>query len=143
MSSKDIREKEVLIQVTQDSRRRSLRATDLAIKPKVERPTSRAAGEKRDQGDIDVSGFDVTFKTSIPDHVWYEIMKETEEAERLGTTMPEVSIAVTFAYRAGIGSRTVTLAGNGATLFPDDITVPGKGYVMASWTGFFPEMTST
>ncbi|RTL08831.1 MAG: hypothetical protein EKK62_05705 [Acidimicrobiia bacterium] len=88
----------------------------------------------------------MSFKAAVPNHVWFEIADEVQEAERHGEAMPEPTIAVTLSYRGGQGTRTLTLsggAGGGATLFPDDLTIPGAGYVSTSWTGFFPEMTST
>lgn len=150
MSANDIRSKEALIQITVDSvRRGTVKVKDLSIKPNTERNMTQYPGEKRKSSDISVSGYDVSFKANARDHAWWDIVNLVQEADRAGQAMPRISIAVTLSYRGGVGSRTLTLAGGGEggeTLFPDEaLNIPESAaeYVSSSWTGFFPEMTSS
>lgn len=140
MSSRLIRTKEATIQVSIDGVRQSWSGLikDLSIKPDVDRAKFRHVGAKRSTGDLDIKGFDVSFKTSIQTHAWWDVVKAMMEAERNGQDMPEVSIAITYAYR-GSATRTVTLHTD-AILFPDDFTIPESDYLTLSWSGFFAEM---
>lgn len=141
MSSNLIRAKEATIQVTIDGVRQtwSRKIKNFNIKPDVERTRTRHVGQARAAGDIDIKGYEVTFKCNRSDHGWMEVINRVQRADSNGDILPDVSIAVTYSYRDG-QSRTVTLSG-GCDLFPDDLDIPESGYVEDSWTGFFPNMT--
>lgn len=140
MSSNLIRTKEATVQVTIDGVRQpwSRRIKNFSIKPDVERPRTRHVGQARAAGDIDIKGYEATFKCNRSDHGWMDVINRVQSADRTGQPLPVVSIAVTYSYRTG-QSKTVTLSG-GRDLFPDDLDIPESGYIEDSWTGFFPEM---
>lgn len=140
MSSNLIRTKEATIQVTIDGVRQpwSRDIKDLSIKPDVERMRTRHVGQARAAGDIDIKGYEVTFKCNRSNHGWMDVIERVQRADRNGDVLPVISIAITYAYRDG-QTRTVTLSG-GRDLFPDDLGIPESGYLEDSWSGFFPEM---
>lgn len=109
---------------------------DISIKPDVTISKQRFTGQARAAGDIDVVGYDVSFKTEKQDTQWSDLWNSIQSAEENGLDMPDVSIVMTYAYR-GLGAvvSTITLHGN-MVLKMDEDSVPQSGYQANSWTGF-------
>lgn len=116
-------------------------AHDISIKPDATIAKKRFTGEARARGDLDVVGYDVTFKTEKSDHIWSDLWNEIEEAEANGLDLPDISIVMTYAYR-GLGGnvRTVVLHGDPSMKMDDD-NVPQSGYQGNSWSCFFSYAT--
>lgn len=142
MSSKNIRTKEATVQITLDGvrlRGSMLTAHDVSIKQKAEMPTTRFPGEDREKADLDVQGYEVSFKTHKDDHVWSQVRQALEAGAGIGGVMPEIAITFTFSYRGG-AVRTVQLHGDGV-IKPSEGSIPQSGYLLDSWDGFFSYMT--
>lgn len=108
---------------------------DISVKPDAEITKKRFTGQKRADGDIDVKGWDVSFKTEKRDHTWSQLWKMIEEAEHEGNPLPEITLTLTYAYRDGSKVlRTESLAK--LVLKMDENSIPKDGYQMNSWTGF-------
>jgi len=120
----EIRAKEATVQVTVAGQRRGgsfLTISDVSIKPDVEIMKKRFTGEKRQVGDLDVKGYDFSFKIQKRDHVWWQTWKEFEAAELAGLEFPVMSVAITATYRGGGGLvKTITLHGGLVFKIDDD-----------------------
>jgi len=110
-----IRFSEATIQFTVDGQRVEgsfATAHDISIKPDAEITKFRDAGEKRFHADLDVKGYDFSFKLRKADHVWWTTWQKFEAAERQGREFPVMSIAITGRYRGASNQlRTITLHG--------------------------------
>lgn len=139
MASTEIRAKEANAQLTVDGQRFGgsfLTIYDLSIKPDKEIAKKRFPGMKRAVGDLDIKGFDISFKTQKRDHSWRSLQLKYEQADKNGTPFPVVSIAITYAYRDGSGDvRTITAHGD-VVLVQDDNNLPEAGYLVDSWSGY-------
>lgn len=139
MGATEIRAKEATIQLTVNGQRLGgsfATIHDLSIKPDKKIDKKRFPGQKRAAGDVDYIGVDFSFKSEKRDHQWKTVDKLFQDADKNGTPFPEVSIAVTYAYRDGTGNvRTGTLHGD-LILVLDDTNVPKDGYLGDSWSGF-------
>jgi hypothetical protein len=114
---------------------------DISIKPDATISKKRFTGEARARGDLDVMGYDCTFKTEKSDHLWSDLWQQIQEDEANGLDLPDISIIVTYAYRGGGGLvKTVTLHGDPAMKMDDD-NIPQSGYQGNSWTCFFSYAT--
>lgn len=108
---------------------------DISVKPDVDLQKKRFTGEKRAKGDLDIKGWDVSFKTEKRDHMWSQLWAMIEQAELNGDPMPEISLTITYTYRDGSRLlRTETLGD--LVLKMDENSIPKDGYQMNSWTGF-------
>jgi hypothetical protein len=139
MAATEIRAKEANAQLTVDGRRLGgsfSTIKDLSIKPDKEIAKKRFPGMKRAVGDLDIKGYDFSFKTEKRDHAWRTVWGLFEQADKNGTVFPVVTIAITYSYRDGSSDvRTNTLHGD-LILALDDTNLPESGYLMDSWTGF-------
>lgn len=140
----EIRAKEATVQITVDGQRLGgsmLTISDLNIKPDAEITKKRHTGDKRAHGDLDVKGYDGSFKTEKTDHTWLTLWKLFESADRNGVAFPVVSIAITYAYRNnGRQLRTITLH-DGLILKLDEDATPAEGYLTNSWSFFCSQLT--
>lgn len=134
----EIRAKDATYQITVDGVRQGgsfATIKDITIRPDVEIAKKRFAGEKRHRGDLDVKGYDFSFKNEKRDHTWWTIWKKFETAENNGNPFPVVTIAVTARYRDGSGNlRTITLHGD-LVMKPDEDSMPLDQYQEVSWSG--------
>lgn len=139
MASTEIRAKEANIQITVAGQRLGgsfATIKDLSIKPDVTLDKKRFPGMKRAVGDLDIKGFDFSFKTEKRDHTWKTLWRMVEQADKNGQPFPVITLAVTYSYRDGSNDvRTNTLHGD-LVLKLDDDNIPESGYQMDSWTGF-------
>lgn len=139
MASTEVRAKEANIQITVNGQRLGgsfSTVHDLTVKPDVQLDKKRFPGQQRAVGDLDIKGYDFSFKHEKRDHSWATLWKLYEDASDNGTPFPEVSLTVTYSYRDGVGAvRTKTLHGD-LVLKLDDDSVPKDGYLGGSWTGF-------
>jgi hypothetical protein len=137
MSSTEIRAKEAIVQITMDGRRLGgsmLTIKNFSMKPDADITKKRFIGDKRFRADIDVKGYDFSFKTEKRDHVWWQIWKKFEQGDVNGSELPVISIAVSFGYRGGGGGqRTVTLHGD-LVMKIDSDEIP-EAYQEVSWSG--------
>jgi hypothetical protein len=135
----EIRSKEATVQLTVDGQRLGgsfNTIMDLQIKPDADIAKKRFPGEKRASGDLDVKGYDFSFKNEKRDHTWFQLWKKFEQADTNGTEFPTVSMAITFSYRGGARQlKTITLHGN-LVLKLDDDGVPADGYLSSGWSGY-------
>lgn len=139
MGATEVRAKEATIQLTVNGQRLGGSFStihDLTIKPDAKIDKKRFPGQKRAVGDLDIMGVDFSFKNELRDHSWKTLWKMYEDADKNGVPFPEVSMAVTYAYRDGSNNvRTGTLHGD-VVLKLDDGNVPKDGYLANSWSGF-------
>lgn len=139
MAATEIRAKEANAQLTVDGRRLGgsfSTIKDLSVKPDKEIAKKRFPGMKRSVADLDLKGYDFSFKTEKRDHSWRTVWGLFEQADKNGTVFPVVTLALTYAYRDGSADvRTNTLHGD-LILALDDTNLPESGYLMDSWTGF-------
>jgi len=109
---------------------------DISVKPDATIAKKRFTGEKRARGDIDVVGWDISFKTEKRDHLWSQLWDAIQEAEINSRPLPEIVLTLTYGYRDGSGLlRSVSLSGD-FVLKMDEDSIPKDGYQMNSWTGF-------
>lgn len=144
MASTEIRSKEANIQIKVDGQRLGgsfSTVHDLSIKPDAELSKKRFPGMKRFVGDVDVRGYDFSFKTQKRDHLWKTLWSLIEKADKNGTTFPVITLSVTYTYRDNTGDvRTGTLHGD-LVMKLDDTNVPEAGYLMDSWSGVCANFT--
>lgn len=108
---------------------------DISVKPDAEILKKRFTGQKRAEGDIDIKGWDVSFKTEKRDHLWNQLWATIEKAELNGDPLPDITLTLTYTYRDGSKVlRTETLGR--LVLKMDENSIPKDGYQMNSWTGF-------
>lgn len=108
---------------------------DISVKPDAEISKKRFTGQKRAEGDIDIKGWDVSFKTEKRDHTWSALWALIEKAELNGDPMPEITLTLTYSYRDGSRLlRTESLSN--LVLKMDENSIPKDGYQTNSWTGF-------
>jgi hypothetical protein len=137
MASTEIRNKDATVQIKVDGQ--ALGGTMLAIKgfnlkSDTEMMKKRFTGDKRFRGDLDVKGYDFTFKTEKRDHIWWSLWKKIEQAEFAGVDLPVITLAITYAYRDGTGLlKTVVLHGDLILKMSGD-DIP-EGYQEVSWEG--------
>lgn len=138
MAATEIRAKEANIQITVDGQRLGGSFStihDLSIKPDAEISKKRFPGQKRFAGDLDVRGYDFSFKTQKRDHLWKTLWALIEKADKNGTTFPTITLAVTYTYRDNASDvRSNTMHGD-LVMKMDDTSVPESGYLMDSWSG--------
>lgn len=135
--SKQIRFKEANVQLTEGGVRiggSMLKITDFRLQPEAEIQRTRFVGEKRDSPDLDVMGYTISFNTQVRDRVWFDLWNRIQANEEAGTELPEISMAVTDAYRDGT-DLTVVLHGE-LVLKLDSSEIPSGGYRTLAWSGF-------
>ena len=109
---------------------------DVSVKPDAQISKKRFTGEKRARGDLDVIGWDISFKTEKRDHVWSLLWDLIQDAEINSRPLPDITLTLTYGYRDGSGLLTsVSLSGD-FVLKMDEDSIPRDGYQMNSWTGF-------
>jgi hypothetical protein len=137
MSAIEIRNKDATIAITVDGQRLGgsmLTVKGFNLKPDAEIAKKRFTGDKRFRPDLDVKGYDFTFKTEKRDHVWWLLWKKIEAAEQAGTQLPVISLAITYSYRDGTGLlKTVVLHGDLVMKISGD-DIPDQ-YQETSWDG--------
>lgn len=137
MAATEIRAKEATVQITVDGQRLAgsmLTIKGLSIKPDANITKKQFTGDKRFKADIDVKGYDFSFKSEKRDHIWWSLWKKIEQAESNGIPLPVISMAITYAYRDGTGSlKTVVLHGDLVMKMSGD-DIP-EGYQEVSWEG--------
>lgn len=141
-----IRSKEARVQLTVDGVRLGgsfLTIHDVSVKPDAAIAKKRFTGEKRARGDIDVVGYDISFKTEKNDHTWWSLWSRIQDAERNNRPLPDIVMTITYTYRDGSGlQRSVGLSGD-MVLKMDEDNIPKDGYQMVSWTGFCSDSTES
>lgn len=144
--SGNVRAKEARAQITVDGIRLGgsfLTIHDISIKPDAQIAKKRFTGEKKARGDIDIMGYDLSFKTEKNDHTWWQLWDLIKEAEANGQPLPEIILTLSFGYRDGSGIiRSVGYSGD-MVLKMDEDSIPQNGYQMNSWTGFCSDATNS
>lgn len=144
--SGEIRAKEARAQITVDGIRLGGSFStihDISVKPDATISKKRFTGEARARGDIDVMGYDISFKAEKRDHLWWQVWKLIQEAERNRKPLPDIVLTLTFGYRDGSGvQRSVGLSGD-FVLKLDEDNIPKDGYQMTSWTAFCSDSTDS
>lgn len=116
---------------------------DISIKPDATISKKRFTGEKRARGDIDVVGYDFSFKTEKNDHLWWILWNKIQDAEREGRPLPDIVLTLTTGYRDGSGVlRSIGLSGD-LVMKIDEDNIPKDGYHMVSWSGFCADTTDS
>lgn len=137
--SGEIRAKEARVQITVDSVRLGGSFStihDISVKPDASIAKKRFTGEQRARGDLDVIGWDISFKTEKRDHLWAQLWDKIQEAELNAQPLPEIVLTLTYRYRDGSAIlRTTSLSGD-LILKMDEDSIPKDGYQANSWTGF-------
>lgn len=135
----EIRAKECRVQLTVDGVRLGgsfATIHEVAVKPDAQISKKRFTGEKRARGDLDVQGWDISFKTEKRDHLWSQLWDLIQDAEINARPLPDIVMTLTYTYRDGSRVvRSVALSGD-FVLKLDEDSVPKDGYQMNSWTGF-------
>lgn len=141
----EIRSKECRVQLTVDGIRLGGSFNtihDISVKPDATIAKKRFTGEKRARGDIDILGWDITFRTEKRDHLWFQLWELIQDAELNGRPAPDISMTLSYRYRDGSNLvKTSTLSE--ITLKMDEDSVPKDGYQMNSWTGFCSHNTGS
>lgn len=116
---------------------------DISVKPDVELSKKRFTGEATARGDLDIKGWDISFKTEKRDHLWAELWDLIQLRERNGQPFPDIVMTMTYKYRDGVSTlRTVTLSGD-MVLKMDEDSIPQNGYQGNMWTGFCSRNTAS
>lgn len=134
----EIRAKEARVQLTVDGVPLNGSFTtihDLSVKPDADISKKRWTGEKRFRGDMDIKGWDFSFKTEKTDHLWQDLWDQIQDAELNAQPMPDITIDISYQYRDGSQVlKTVTLHGD-LVLKMDENSIPNDGYQSNSWSG--------
>ncbi len=142
----EIRAKEGRVTLTVDGRRYGGSFStihDISVKPDVALDKKRFTAEQRARGDLDVKGYDFSFKTEKRDHTWRKLWKLIEEAERNARPLPDIVLTISYRYRDGSGIlNTVSLSGD-LVLKMDEDSIPKDGYQGVSWSGFCADSTDS
>jgi hypothetical protein len=137
--SGEIRAKEARVQLTVDNKRLGGSFStihDVSVKPDAAIAKKQFNGEQRARGDLNIMGYDISFKTEKRDHLWQELWDLIQDAELNRRPLPDITMTVTTGYRDGTGSlKSNTLSGD-FVLKLDEDSIPKDGYQMNSWTGF-------
>jgi hypothetical protein len=141
-----IRAKEARVQLTVDGVR--LGGTfstihDVSMKPDVTLDKKRFTGMPRATGDMDIKGWDLSFKTEKSDHTWKFLWKQIADAELNGRPFPDIVMVVTYRYRDGSPVLLTETFSGDMVLKMDENSIPQNGYQMNSWTGFCSYDTDT
>lgn len=133
-----IRAKEARVQLTIDNV--SLGGSfstihDLNVKPDAEIIKKRFIGMKRAVGDLDVKGWDLSFKTEKKDNLWIDLWDTIQSRELNNQPLPEIVMTVTYSYRDGTGRQKVVTLDGDLILKLDEDDIPDQ-YQRNSWTGF-------
>lgn len=108
---------------------------DIVIKPDAELAKKRFTGEARFRGDMDIKGWDFSFKTEKTDHIWQDLWDRIQDAEINKSPFPEITLDISYAYRDGSRIlKTVSLHGD-LVMKMDENSIPKDGYQMTSWSG--------
>lgn len=108
---------------------------DLSIKPDAEIAKKRFTGEARFRGDIDVKGWDFSFKTEKNDHLWADLWDQIQDAELNKRPLPEITLDITYSYRDGSKLlKTISLHGD-LVMKMDENSIGKDAYQMVSWSG--------
>jgi hypothetical protein len=135
--AKQIRFKESTVQITKSGIRQvgsMLKVLEFKIDADAEIVKTRFVGEKRTSPDLDVQGYGFSFQNQIRDRRWFTLWNEIQVAEEQGLELPELSIAVTDAYRDG-SNLTLVLHGE-MVMKMDSSEIPTGGYRTVSWSGY-------
>lgn len=137
--SGEIRAKEARVQISVDGVRLGGSFStihDISVKPDAAIAKKRFTGEKRARADLDVLGWDLSFKTEKRDHLWSALWDKIQAAEINGDPLPDIVLTITYSYRDGSKLlRTTSLSGD-LVLKLDEDSIPKDGYQMNSWSGF-------
>lgn len=142
--SKQIRSKEAQVQIKKDGQRlgTTMRLIlDFKVDSDAEIKKTRFVGDARSTPDLDVKGYDFSFKCQKRDHVWFDLWNEIQQADEFGAEGPEITLTITYAYR-GITRSTVVLHGE-LVLKMDSAEIPSDDYLPVSWSGSCQFMDAT
>lgn len=146
MAAGEIRAKEARFRVTVDGVKLGgsfSTAYDINVKPDANIAKKRFTGENRARGDLDIMGWDISFKTEKRDHLWSQLWQLIQDAEENHRPLPDISITITYTYRDGSGlTKSETLSGD-MVLKMDENSIPQSGYQVNSWTGFCSNNTAS
>ena len=137
--SGEIRAKEARAQLTVDGIRLGGSFStihDVSVKPDAQIAKKRFLGEKRARGDLDVIGWDISFRTEKRDHLWSQLWDLIQDAEINGRPLPDIVLTLSYAYRDGSGLLQSTALSGDMILKMDEDNIPREGYQMNSWSGF-------
>lgn len=136
--SSEIRSKEARVQLTVNGVPLGGSFTtihDLSIKPDADLAKKRWTGEKRFRGDIDVKGWDFSFKTEKTDHLWADLWDLIQDSELNALPLPDITLDISYKYRDGsLVLKTITLHGD-LVMKMDENSIPNDGYQQTSWSG--------
>lgn len=111
-------------------------AHDIDVKPDVSLEKKRFTGQKRAVGDLDVKGYDISFKTEKRDHLWAALWALIEAAELNAQEFPDIVMTISYGYRDGTGIIKTDVLSGGLVLKMDNNNIPVNGYQGNSWSGF-------
>lgn len=116
---------------------------DVSVKPDVEMSKKKFTGEKRFRGDLDIKGYDFSWKTEKMDHLWMQLWDLIQTREINAQPLPEIEIDLSYQYRDGSATlKTVTLHGD-LVMKMDEDSIPKDGYQLNSWSGCCGYTTSS
>jgi hypothetical protein len=135
----EIRAKEARVQLTVDSVRLGGSFStihDISVKPDATIAKKRFTGEQRARGDLDIVGWDISFKSEKRDHLWMDLWDKIQSAEFNAQPLPDITMTLTYRYRDGSNLLRTTSLGGDMVLKLDEDSIPKDGYQGNSWTGF-------
>ena len=137
MGAIEVRNKDALIEIRVDGQRLggSFSAVKgFNLKPDLEMPKKQFTGDKRWKMDLNVKGYDFSFKTEKRDHVWFALWKKIELAEFNGLPLPDITLSVTIKYRDGTGRANTYIVHGDLVLAMKGDDIPAE-YQEISWEG--------
>lgn len=137
--AQEIRAKEARIQLTVDGIRLGgswSTIHDFVAKPDATITKKRFTGEARSRGDIEVNGWDLTWKTEKRDHLWSRVWKLIQDAEQNSRPLPDIVMTVSYRYRDGSGIVNTTSFQGDMVMKMDENSIPVNGYQGNSWSAF-------
>ena len=136
MPAQPIRFKEAVIQLTVDGKKQTgtfENIRNLTVTPRAEIINTKYAGEARARPDLEIDGYDFSFQCNESDGRWMDLWKLYDVADAQSGVFPNVSLAISTAYRGG-GRRTIVLYGQ-LVMKLDDRSLTDGEYAQQNWSG--------
>lgn len=135
-----IRHKETTIRLAmegQDQEGSFLKVKNYEVDPDMPITKTKFVGEKRDDADQDVNGYDIKFEIEELDSKGEDVLDAMDAAQAANLAPPRFVISTLKIYREA-GKGTVGHVYHPVTLTCTQSTDANGGYVGSKWSGFAP-----
>lgn len=107
--------------------------TDWELTPRSDIVQTQFTGETRENNDLIVKGYDLTFNTHVNDFKWWtEVWDVIQTAERKGEPLPQITIVLTLSQRDGSINQIV--CSDDLVMKLDSLGASGEDYVPLAWS---------